>query len=59
VTGQVQLPIDRLAIAVNQPTLTTSAAAQPAKLDEFRQYVAGHLSATAATDGTVWGTSAP
>jgi HupE / UreJ protein len=54
VTGQVQLPIDRLAIALNQPTLTTDAAVRPAKLEELRQYVAAHLSATGSADGTKW-----
>ena len=37
VTGHVQLPIDRLAIAVDQP-LTASVVAEPAKLDELRRY---------------------
>src|SRR5919112_2613808 len=54
VTGQVQLPIDRLAIALNQPTLTTPVAVQPAKLEELRQYVADHLAATDAADDAPW-----
>ena len=54
VTGQVQLPIDRLAIALNQPTLTTPVAVQPAKLEELRQYVAAHLTATDAADDAPW-----
>ena len=35
VTGKVQLPIDRLAIALDQP-LTAATVAQPAKLEELR-----------------------
>jgi HupE / UreJ protein len=54
VTGQVQLPIDRLAIAVDQPDLTTAAAAQPAKTDELRQYVVGHLVVTGSGDDAPW-----
>ena len=54
VTGQVELPIDRLAIAVGQPDLTTAVVAQPTKVEEFRRYVADHLSATGAADGTPW-----
>jgi hypothetical protein len=54
VTGQVQLPIDRLAIALDQPTLTATAVDQPATLEELRQYVAAHISATNAADGATW-----
>ena len=54
VTGQVQLPIDRLGIAVNQSDLSTAVAAQPAKMEEFRRYVADHLSASSASDGAAW-----
>jgi hypothetical protein len=54
VTGQVQLPIDRLAIAVDQPHLTTAAAKEPAKVEELRQYVAAHVAATGSTDGAPW-----
>jgi hypothetical protein len=54
VTGQVQLPIDRLGIALNQPALTTSAAAQPAKREELRQYMANHVSAADSTGGATW-----
>ena len=54
VTGQVQLPIDRLGIAVNQPDLTTAVAAQPAKVEEFRRYVAGHLAVSRTSDGAAW-----
>jgi HupE/UreJ protein len=53
VTGQVQLPIDRLAIALNQP-LTATVVDEPAKLEELRQYVTAHISATDATDGATW-----
>lgn len=53
VTGQVQLPIDRLAIALDQP-LTATVIDQPAKLDELRRYVAAHLSATNVDDGAAW-----
>ena len=57
VTGQVQLPLDRLAIALGQPGLTPAVAAQPAKLDELRTYVGAHLTATDATTGTPWSVS--
>jgi len=53
VTGQVQLPIDRLAIALNQP-LTSAVIDTPAKVEELRQYVTAHISATDATDGAAW-----
>ena len=56
VTGELQLPLDRLAIALNQP-LTAPVAARPAQLDELRNYVAGHLSAGDATTGTPWAVS--
>jgi HupE / UreJ protein len=56
VSGQVQLPIDRLAIALNQPFTATSVAA-PATLERLRGYVAAHVSATGATDGTPWAVS--
>ncbi|WP_197677144.1 HupE/UreJ family protein [Friedmanniella luteola] len=54
VIGQVQLPIDRLAIAVDQPGLTTEIAVQPSKIEEFRRYVAEHTAATGTTDGEPW-----
>ena len=54
VTGRVQLPIDRLGIAVNQPDLTTAVAADPAKIEEFRRYVADHLAASSTSDGAAW-----
>ncbi|WP_250009869.1 HupE/UreJ family protein [Actinoplanes sp. M2I2] len=44
VTGRVQLPIDRLAIALDQP-LTTAAVQQPGKIDELRGYMLSHMSA--------------
>jgi hypothetical protein len=53
VTGQVQLPIDRLAIALDQP-LTAAVVDQPAKLEELRRYVTGHVSATDAADSAAW-----
>jgi hypothetical protein len=53
VTGQVQLPIDRLAIALNQP-LTAALVDEPAKLEELRRYVTDHTSATDGSDGTPW-----
>lgn len=54
VTGQVQLPIDRLSIAVSQPDLTTAAASWPAKTEELRRYVAQHLAVTDRTGGQAW-----
>ena len=53
VTGQVQLPVDRLAIALNQP-LTAAVVDQPAKLEELRRYVTDHVSATDAADSAAW-----
>ncbi|GAA2576224.1 hypothetical protein GCM10010435_60400 [Winogradskya consettensis] len=44
VTGRVQLPIDRLAIALDQP-LTTAAVKQPGKIEELRGYLLSHMSA--------------
>jgi HupE/UreJ protein len=44
VTGWVQLPIDRLAIALDQP-LTTAAVEQPGKIEELRAYLLSHMSA--------------
>lgn len=55
VTGQVQLPIDRLAIALEEPDLTTAAVQQPAKSEELQGYVASHLSVTDTADGQPWG----
>jgi len=52
VTGNVQLPLDRLEVALNEP-LTAATAREPAKLEELRQYVLSHLSA-AAPAGTAW-----
>jgi hypothetical protein len=52
VTGKVQLPIDRLAIALDQP-LTAATVVQPSKLEELRRYLLGHFSA-ADPDGTRW-----
>ncbi|MFE2423279.1 HupE/UreJ family protein [Streptomyces hokutonensis] len=55
VTGEVELPIDRLAIALDQP-LTPKTVVNPAKLEELRRYVLGHTSA-ADSDGTRWTTA--
>ncbi|MEV8545081.1 HupE/UreJ family protein [Streptomyces sp. NPDC051572] len=55
VTGKVELPIDRLAIALDQP-LTAKTVVQPAKLEELRRYVLGRTSA-ADPDGTPWTTT--
>ena len=52
VTGKVQLPIDRLGLALDRP-LTAATVAQPATLEELRRYVLGHISATGA-DGARW-----
>jgi hypothetical protein len=52
VTGKVQLPIDRLALAVDQP-LTAAAVVQPAKLEELRGYLLSHIDA-ADQDGAQW-----
>ena len=54
VTGRVQLPIDRLALALEQPTLTTAAARQPAKVEEVRRYVLSHTSADDPRTGAGW-----
>jgi len=56
VTGQVQLPIDRLAIALNQPR-TATVVVQPVELEELRQYVASHVSASDPADGAAWAVS--
>ena len=58
VTGVIQLPLDRLAIALAQPTLTPAVAGTPAKLEELRGYVAAHLSADDPTaPGRPWAVS--
>jgi hypothetical protein len=58
VTGVIQLPLDRLAIALDQPTLTPAVAATPGKLEELRGYVAAHLSVDdAAAPGRPWAAS--
>ena len=56
VTGQLQLPVDRLAIAVNQP-LTATVVVQPVMLEELRRYVAAHVSAADPADGAAWAVS--
>ena len=45
VTGIVQLPIDRLEVALDE-RLTAASVRQAAKLEELRRYVLGHTSAT-------------
>ncbi|MCX4763685.1 HupE/UreJ family protein [Streptomyces sp. NBC_01275] len=55
VTGTVELPIDRLAIALDEP-LTAKTVVQPARLEELRRYVLSHTSA-ADPDGTRWTTT--
>ena len=44
VTGSVQLPLDRLEVALDE-RLTASSVTQPAKLDELRRYVLSHTAA--------------
>ncbi|WP_232303833.1 HupE/UreJ family protein [Pseudofrankia sp. DC12] len=56
VTGEVELPIDRLAIALDQP-LTAAAVVQPAKLEELRRYLLSHTSA-ADQNGARWSVTA-
>ena len=46
VTGRVQLPIDRLAIALEEPTLTPETVGEPAELSRLRGYVADHTAAS-------------
>ena len=53
VTGQVQLPIDRLAIALNQ-ALTPTAVAVPATTEELRRYVAAHIAVAGSVDRAAW-----
>ena len=55
VTGVAQLPLDRLAIALDRPDLTPAVAAAPETLDQLRRYVAAHLGAgDAAVPGRAW-----
>ncbi|NRG41068.1 HupE/UreJ family protein [Rathayibacter sp. VKM Ac-2835] len=49
VQGEIQLPIDRLAIALDQP-LTAESFSDQAVLGEVRQYVQDHVGATSASD---------
>ena len=56
VSGRVQLPIDRLAIALDQP-LTPATVVQPDKLAELRRYLLSHVSA-ADPDGVRWNITA-
>lgn len=55
VTGVVELPIDRLALALDRP-LTPATVAEPAQREELRRYVLSHTSA-ADQDGTRWTTT--
>ena len=53
VTGEVELPVDRLALGLDDPTLTPASATVPAELARLRAYVGEHTAATGA-DGTRW-----
>ena len=53
ITGRVQLPVDRLGIALEDPTLTPEAAVQPGELARLRTYVSDHTAA-AGSSGTAW-----
>ncbi|MDI9903710.1 HupE/UreJ family protein [Rhodococcus sp. IEGM 1409] len=54
VTGQIQLPIDRLAIAIDQP-LTAAVVQEPAKAQELHNYVLAHLAVdNTDTGGADW-----
>jgi hypothetical protein len=57
VTGQIQLPLDRLAIALEQPGLTPAVAGQPTTLERLQSYVAAHVSAADPADGASWAVS--
>jgi hypothetical protein len=50
VTGSVQLPIDRLEVALNE-RLTAAGVRQPGKIEELRRYVLGHTAAADPADG--------
>ncbi|WP_207500326.1 HupE/UreJ family protein [Klenkia soli] len=52
-TGELQLPVDRLALALSDPTLTSQAAIVPAELADLRAYVSRHTAAVGA-DGEAW-----
>ncbi|WP_099023500.1 HupE/UreJ family protein [Mycolicibacterium palauense] len=54
VTGQIQLPIDRMALALDEP-LTAATVAQPQTLEELHSYVAAHIGATQPSTGAAWG----
>jgi hypothetical protein len=54
VTGEVQLPLDRLAIALDRPDMTASVAARPPELASLLDYVRNHLSAGDASSGAPW-----
>ena len=53
VTGRIQLPIDRLAIALDQP-LTGSVVMRQGAIDGVRRYVAAHVSASGANGKDQW-----
>jgi HupE / UreJ protein len=53
VSGKLQLPIDRLAIALNQP-LTRSVVEHTGEMDGVRRYVAAHVAVSDAAGGTPW-----
>jgi len=52
VTGEVQLPIDRLSIALAEPTLTPEVVGDPAELVRLQGYVAGHTAV--ASEAGAW-----
>lgn len=56
VTGRVELPIDRLAIAMDRP-LTGSVVTRSGEIDGVRRYVAAHLSADDASGAAPWAVS--
>ena len=54
-TAEVQLPVDRLAVAFNQP-LTAAGVLEPATLSTIRDYVRGHMTASDEA-GRAWTTT--
>lgn len=52
-TARIQMPIDRLAIALNRP-LTAPVVAMPGVSDQLRRYVAAHVSVADAGTGAEW-----
>lgn len=53
VTGEIELPIDRLAVAFDE-AFTAATVRQPDTLERLRSYVAERVSATTSSDGTAW-----